>query len=80
MAHEWIASGIGSPQEAIRHRENFGHKPQYPEYLTKALRDCQSGARKNPIMDGMAQGLSAKDSEDVFAYFCVQPNNLATRY
>ena len=29
---------------------------QYPDYLAKALRDYKSGARKNPIMAGMAQG------------------------
>jgi len=53
---------------------------QYPDYLAKALRDYKSGARKNPIMAGMAQGLSAKDIEDVSMYFYVQPSNLATRY
>jgi cytochrome c553 len=53
---------------------------QYPDYLAKALRDYKSGARKNPIMAGMAQGLSAKDIEDVSAYFYAQPGNLATRY
>jgi len=34
---------------------------QYPDYLQKALRDYKSGARKNPIMAGFAQGLSDKD-------------------
>ena len=31
---------------------------QHPEYLYKQLRDYKSGARKNPIMAGMAAGLS----------------------
>ena len=28
---------------------------QYPDYLAKALRDYKSGARKNPIMAGIAR-------------------------
>ena len=53
---------------------------QYPDYLAKALRDYKSGARKNPIMAGMAQGLTDKDIENVAQYFAVQPGNLASRY
>ena len=53
---------------------------QYPDYLQKALRDYKSGARKNPIMAGFAQGLTDKDIENVAAYFSTQPNVLATRY
>ena len=34
---------------------------QYPDYLEKALRDYQSGARKNPIMAGIAKPLSRAD-------------------
>ncbi len=52
---------------------------QYPDYLAKALRDYKSGARKNPIMAGMAQGLSQKDIDDVSAYFASQSAVLATR-
>src|SRR5258708_33098683 len=37
---------------------------QYPDYLAKALRDYKSGARKNPTMAGMAQGLSQRDIDD----------------
>ncbi len=40
---------------------------QYPDYLAKALRDYKSGTRKNPIMAGMAQGLTDKDIENVVA-------------
>ena len=53
---------------------------QYPDYLAKALRDYKSGQRKNPIMAGMAQGLTEKDIENVSLYFYVQPSNLASKY
>jgi len=53
---------------------------QYPDYLSKALRDYKSGARKNPIMAGFAQGLTDKDIENVAQYFYTQPSNLASRY
>jgi cytochrome c553 len=53
---------------------------QYPDYLSKALRDYKSGARKNAIMAGMAQGLTEKDIENISQYFYVQPSNLASRY
>ena len=53
---------------------------QYPDYLAKALRDYKSGARKNPIMAGFAQGLTEKDIENVSQYFYTQPSNLASRY
>ncbi|HTQ00620.1 MAG TPA: cytochrome c [Casimicrobiaceae bacterium] len=53
---------------------------QYPDYLAKALRDYKSGRRKNPIMAGMAQGLTDKDIENVSEYFYVQPSNLASKY
>ena len=52
---------------------------QYPDYLAKALRDYKSGARKNPIMAGMAAGLSQKDIDDVSAYFSSLPPVLQTR-
>jgi cytochrome c553 len=52
---------------------------QYPDYLAKALRDYKSGVRKNPIMAGMAAGLSQKDIDDVSAYFSSLPPVLQTR-
>jgi cytochrome c553 len=52
---------------------------QYPDYMAKALRDYKSGARKNPIMAGMAQGLTQKDIDDVSAYFSSLPPVLVTR-
>jgi cytochrome c553 len=53
---------------------------QYPDYLAKALRDYKSGARKNPIMAGFAAALTAKDIENVAAYFASQPEVLARKY
>jgi len=53
---------------------------QYPDYLAKALRDYKTGQRKNPIMAGMAAGLTEKDIENVSAYFYVQPSVLASKY
>ena len=46
---------------------------QYPDYLAKALRDYKSGARKNPIMAGFAGALTAKDIENLSAYYASQP-------
>jgi cytochrome c553 len=53
---------------------------QYRDYLEKALRDYKSGARKNPIMAGFAATLSAKDIENVAAYFASQPAVVVTKY
>jgi cytochrome c553 len=52
---------------------------QYPDYMAKALRDYKSGARKNPIMAGMAAGLTQKDIDDLTAYYSSQPAVLQTR-
>jgi len=52
---------------------------QYPEYMAKALRDYKTGARKNPIMAGMAAGLTQKDIDDVSAYFASLPPVLSSR-
>jgi cytochrome c553 len=52
---------------------------QYQDYMAKALRDYKSGVRKNPIMVGMAAGLSQKDIDDVSAYFASLPPVLSTR-
>jgi cytochrome c553 len=42
---------------------------QHADYLAQALADYKSGARKNPIMGGQADALSAQDIQDVAAYF-----------
>ena len=52
---------------------------QHPDYLAKALRDYQTGARKNPIMIGMSKPLSKADIENVSAYYAQQPARLSAR-
>ena len=49
---------------------------QYPDYIVKVLGDYQSGARKNPIMGGIAKPLSKNDVENVAAYFSSLPGPL----
>jgi cytochrome c553 len=53
---------------------------QYPDYLAKALRDYKSGARKNPIMGGMAAALTTADIDNVSAYYASQPPVLSRKY
>lgn len=45
---------------------------QNEDYIRNALRAYQSGARKNPIMMGMAQPLTKQEIENVAAYFSSQ--------
>ncbi len=52
---------------------------QYPDYLAKALLDYQTGARKNPIMGGIAKPLSKKDMQDLAAYYGALPGPLTHR-
>jgi len=52
---------------------------QYPDYLVKVLNDYQSGARKNPIMGGIAKPLSKADIENAAAYFASLPGPLTQR-
>jgi cytochrome c553 len=49
---------------------------QYESYLIKALQDYKSGARKNPIMNGIAEGLSEEDMRDIAAYYASQKKGL----
>ena len=49
---------------------------QYPDYLEKALRDYQTGRRKNPIMAGLAKPLSRADIQNVAAYLGDLPGPL----
>ncbi|MBS0319339.1 MAG: cytochrome c [Proteobacteria bacterium] len=53
---------------------------QHPDYLAKALRDYQSGKRKNAIMAPMAAGLTAADIDNVAAYYAAQPPVLVDKY
>jgi len=49
---------------------------QYVDYLEKALREYQSGGRKNPIMAGIAKPLSRDDIYDLAAYLSSLPGPL----
>ncbi|MEK7815989.1 MAG: c-type cytochrome [Pseudomonadota bacterium] len=42
---------------------------QDADYIVKQLADFKSGARKDPIMAGMAAPLSAQDMKDIGAYY-----------
>lgn len=42
---------------------------QIPEYLLEQLRLFKSGARKNPVMNGIAAPLSDQDMKDLAAYY-----------
>ena len=53
---------------------------QYPDYLSKALRDYKSGARKNAIMAGFAGTLSKTDIDNLAEYYASQPAVVATKH
>ena len=68
---------LAQQQCAACHGKNFvdGVDPTYPrlagqyqDYLEKVLRDYKSGARKNPIMNGIAKPLTRDDIRNVAAY------------
>lgn len=52
---------------------------QYPDYLEKVLRDYKSGARKNAIMNGIAQPLSLSDIRNVSVYLANLPGPLSNQ-
>lgn len=52
---------------------------QHPDYLAKALRDYQSGARSNAIMKGFAGMLKPEDIENVAAWYASQPHVLGMK-
>ncbi len=45
---------------------------QIPNYLFKQLQDYASGARQNPLMNGIAGGLSKQDAADLANWFAQQ--------
>ena len=53
---------------------------QYPDYLAKALRDYQSGLRKNPVMAGFVDRLSKQEIENLAAYYSSQPAAVVTKH
>jgi len=50
---------------------------QYSDYLEQALRDYQSGARKNAIMAALAKPLSRQDIRNLAAYLSALPGPLS---
>ena len=51
---------------------------QYTDYMIRALEDYASGARKNPIMMGIASTLTDADRANVAAYYASQENGVNT--
>ena len=51
---------------------------QHPDYLAKALRDYQTGARNNAIMKGFAGMLKSDDIDNVAAWYGSQKRELTT--
>lgn len=49
---------------------------QHMDYLKQTLLDYKSGHRSNPIMKGFASTLSAKEIDDLAAWFASQPSAL----
>ncbi len=52
---------------------------QHQDYLLRALREYQSGGRKNAIMAPMAQALTLKEMDDLAAFFASQKGGLHVR-
>lgn len=52
---------------------------QYPDFLARALGDYKSGARKNPIMMGLAATLTPEDIRNVAAYYASLPSPLVVK-
>lgn len=51
---------------------------QDAQYTAKQLADFKSGARKDPVMAGMAAGLSKKDMDDLGVYYASQKRSTGT--
>lgn len=45
---------------------------QYPEYIVRTLLDYKSGERQNPVMTGMAAGLSREQMEAIADFYYKQ--------
>ena len=81
-AHAYAGDAAAGKDKAAKqcaacHGENgVSQAPDFPnlagqhyDYLVRALKDYQSGARKNPIMSGQAANLKPADIDDVAEYF-----------
>src|SRR5215210_5290472 len=51
---------------------------QHSDYLVRAMKDYKSSARKNPIMQPQVANLSARDMDDLAAFYSHQ-QGLVTR-
>jgi cytochrome c553 len=51
---------------------------QHKDYMQRALTDYKRGGRKNAVMAGMAQQLTAEDIEALAAYYSSQKPGLET--
>ena len=49
---------------------------QHQDYLSQALHDYKSGARKNAVMSGIASTLTNEDITNISAYFSTMPSPL----
>ncbi len=61
---------------ACHGQAGISNNPMWPNlagqkeaYLAKAMRDFKSQARKDPVMSGMAMGLSEDDIKNLAAYY-----------
>ena len=45
---------------------------QHASYLSKQMRDFQSGKRQDPVMNAMLKGVSEATIDDLAAYFSAQ--------
>lgn len=52
---------------------------QHYDYLLKALKDYKAGERKNPIMAPQVANLTARDMQDLAAYYSRQPGLVGKR-
>ncbi|MGV6852811.1 MAG: c-type cytochrome [bacterium] len=50
---------------------------QHADYIYHSLKAYKDGSRNNPIMKGMAAGLSDDDMKNIAQYFSEQKSNLA---
>ena len=88
QARDSVANGKAKAEPCAACHGPEGNKPigpdfpilagQHADYLRKALLDYKSGARANPIMNGLAGPLSSQDIEDLAEYFASQSSNLQT--
>ena len=72
VADKGCATCHGVNGESAASPDNPKLAGQHFDYLEKALSDYKSGKRKNPVMAGMAAGLTQQDIENLAAWFSSQ--------